>query len=155
MSDVCFITNHVAYTSSNKTKIVWIETEPFLFQPWVDAGHVYMHAWALGRFYSHISTQTILEGPDRIGGQLRGDKECPFSDITKSGRVWRKVLESARCSECGSVDRWRYLVGIKLTAVLLDSNYARGLRAKIWKRTRPRAHVQNQHTRELISARNT
>ena len=28
-------------------------------------------------------------------GQLRGDKECPFSDVTKSGRVWsRKVPES-------------------------------------------------------------
>ena len=27
-------------------------------------------------------------------GQLRGDKECPFSGVTKSGRVWRKVPES-------------------------------------------------------------
>ena len=26
--------------------------------------------------------------------QLRGDKECPFSGITKSGRVWRKVPEN-------------------------------------------------------------
>ena len=32
---------------------------------------------------------------DRVGGgQLRGDKECPFSGITNSGRVWRKVRES-------------------------------------------------------------
>ena len=29
-----------------------------------------------------------------FGGQLRGDKECPFSGVTKYGRVWRKVLES-------------------------------------------------------------
>ena len=34
------------------------------------------------------------EGADRVGGQLRGDKECPFSGVTKSGRVWRKVPES-------------------------------------------------------------
>ena len=34
------------------------------------------------------------EGADRVGGQLRGDKECPFSGVTKSGRVRRKVPES-------------------------------------------------------------
>ena len=27
-------------------------------------------------------------------GQLGGDKECPFSGVTSSGRVWRKVPES-------------------------------------------------------------
>ena len=36
----------------------------------------------------------LSEGADHVGGQLRGDKECPFSDVTKSGRVWRKVPES-------------------------------------------------------------
>ena len=36
----------------------------------------------------------LSEGVDRLGGQLRGDKECPFSGVTKSGRVWRKVPES-------------------------------------------------------------
>ena len=36
----------------------------------------------------------LSEGADRVDGQLRGDKECPFSGVTKSGRVWRKVLES-------------------------------------------------------------
>ena len=29
ISDICFITEHVTYASSNKTKIVWIETELF------------------------------------------------------------------------------------------------------------------------------
>ena len=29
ISHVCFITDHVAYASSNKTKIIWIETELF------------------------------------------------------------------------------------------------------------------------------
>ena len=35
-----------------------------------------------------------MEGANRVAGQLRGDKECPFSGVTKSGRVWRKVPES-------------------------------------------------------------
>ena len=43
------------------------------------------------------------EGADHIGGQLCGDKEYPFSGITKSGRVWRKVPES---------DAWSVLMGI-------------------------------------------
>ena len=62
----------------------------------MDASHVYVGAWALGCFHSLISTQklNLSEGADRVGGQLHGDKECPFSGVTKSGRVWRKVPES-------------------------------------------------------------
>ena len=38
------------------------------------------------------------EGAVCLTGQLYGHKECPFSGVTKSGRVWRKVLEShAQC----------------------------------------------------------
>jgi len=48
-----------------------------------------------------------LECADSIGGQLCGDKECPFSDVTSSGTVWRKVPES---------DAWSVLL---LKAVLL------------------------------------
>ena len=58
VSDVCFITDHVAYASWNKTTIVWIETE-LSFLPGVDASHVYVRAWALGCFHSHISTRTF------------------------------------------------------------------------------------------------
>ena len=36
----------------------------------------------------------LSEGADRVGGQLRGVKECPFSGVTKSGRGWRKLPES-------------------------------------------------------------
>ena len=61
----------------------------------MDASHVYVGTWALGCFHSHISAQTFPEGADRVGGhQPRGDIECPFSGVTKSGRVWRKVPES-------------------------------------------------------------
>ena len=35
ISVVCFITDHGAYTSSNKTKIVWIETELFFYPGWM------------------------------------------------------------------------------------------------------------------------
>ena len=42
---------------------------------------------------SHQSPN-LSEGADRVGGQLRGDKECPFCGVTTSGRVWRKVPES-------------------------------------------------------------
>ena len=36
----------------------------------------------------------LSEGADRVGGQMQGDKKCPFSGVTKTGRVWRKVPES-------------------------------------------------------------
>ena len=41
----------------------------------------------------------LSEGADHVGGQLRGDKECPFSGVTKCGRVWREVPESDACTE--------------------------------------------------------
>ena len=61
--------------------------------PGVDAFHVYVRAWTLGFFQSY-QYQNFSEGADRVGGQLRGDKECPFSGVSKSGRVWRKAPES-------------------------------------------------------------
>ena len=62
----------------------------------VDASHVYVHtacldARLLPQSYQHPN---LSEGTDRVGGQLCSDKECPFSGIPKSGRVWRKLLES-------------------------------------------------------------
>ena len=41
----------------------------------------------------------LSEGADRVGGQLRGDEEYPFSGVTKSGRVLRKAPKS----DAGSV----------------------------------------------------
>ena len=48
-----------------------------LFLPGVDASHVYVGVWALGCFRSYISTKIFRKGADRVGGQLRGSKECP------------------------------------------------------------------------------
>ena len=59
ISDVCFITDHVAYASSNKTQIVWIEMELLLFLPGVAASHVYVRTWELGCLHTHISTPTF------------------------------------------------------------------------------------------------
>ena len=59
----------------------------------MDGSHVYKGTWALGGFQSYYYPN-LSKGADHIGGQLHGDKECPFSGITKSGRLWRKVLES-------------------------------------------------------------
>ena len=43
--------------------------------------------------------RNLSEGADCVGGQLRRDKECPFSGVTKSG----SFVEGAgkRCSEYG------------------------------------------------------
>ena len=58
------------------------------------ASRVYVRALALGCFHSlNYQYPNLSEGADRVAGQLRGDKECPFSGVTKSGRVWRKVPE--------------------------------------------------------------
>ena len=50
-----------------------------------------MFTWVLPQLHQYPN---LSEGADCIGGQLCGDKECPFSGVTKYGRVWRKVLES-------------------------------------------------------------
>ena len=58
---------------------------------------LYVH----GQLRTATSTLTQLLNYG-VGGQLRGDKECPFSGVTKSGRVWRKVPES----DARSVQSW-------------------------------------------------
>ena len=51
--------------------------------------------------YPNVSTgyQNLSEGADRVGGQLRGDKECPFE---WRNQIWQSLEEGAgkRCSEC-------------------------------------------------------
>ena len=43
---------------------------------------------------SWILPPNLSGGADRVGGQLRGDKECPISGVPRSVRVWKKVPES-------------------------------------------------------------
>ena len=64
------------------------------FFPLKDAPHVYMHALTLCRLTQSYQYPNLSEGADSVSGQLRGDKECPFIGVTRSGRVWRKVPKS-------------------------------------------------------------
>ena len=95
---VSFIAASQVYTSTNKTTIVCIETELFFFFFFLfTRGECVSCLRAcLGARLLPQSSQypNLSEGADRVAGQLRGDKECPFSGVTKSGRVWRKVPES-------------------------------------------------------------
>ena len=92
ISDVCFITDHVAYASSYETKIFSIETNFFLTRGGcISCLCACLAARLLPQSYQYPN---LLEGADCVGGQLCGDKECPFSGVTKSCTVWRKVLES-------------------------------------------------------------
>ena len=57
----------------------------------------------------------LSEGADRVGGQLRADKECPLSGVTKSGRVWRKVPESDPRSVAHSLCLTRSTVSVSVS----------------------------------------
>ena len=58
-----------------------------------NASHFYVRAWALGCFYSHISTRTFRRALTASVDSC-AEIECPVSGVTKSGRVWRNVPES-------------------------------------------------------------
>ena len=82
------------------------------------AAHVYVRAWAPGCFHNPISFDQypyLSEGAGRVGGQLRGDKECPFSGRNP---IWQSLEEGAgkRCSECDTdaVSALQKLVLIRL-----------------------------------------
>ena len=55
---------------------------------------------ALGCFYSHISTRTFRRALTASVDSCAEMKSAPFSGVTKSGRVWRKVRESGARSVC-------------------------------------------------------
>ena len=60
-----------------------------------DSPHVYLRAWTICWFHNLISIQafrSVLTAS--LHGQLREDKECPFSGANNSDRVWRKEPES-------------------------------------------------------------
>ena len=99
ISHVCFISDHVAYASSNKTKTVWIKMELFFFFTRCGCAsclHACLGSRLLPQSYQYSN---LSEGADRVGGQLRRDKDCPFSGVTKSGSLEEGA--GKRCSECG------------------------------------------------------
>ena len=95
--------------------------------PGADAPHVYVRAWTLCCFHSLISTQTF-PGADSIGGQLREEKECPFSGVTYSGRVWRKVSES----DARSVSTTATPAEVLSTEASMSSHLVSGPRQQDW-----------------------
>ena len=101
--DVCLITDMLLTPAQIKPKSFESRRNFFpFFSPGVDAPHVYVRAWALGCFHSLTSThipsnvvnqclefnqyRNLSEGADLVGGQLRGDKECPFSGVANVSR---------------------------------------------------------------------
>ena len=63
ISDVCFVSDDVAQVTPAQVKPKnHLNRDGTLFLPGVDAPPVYVRAWVLGCFYSHISTQTPSTG---------------------------------------------------------------------------------------------
>ena len=67
----------------------------------MEAPHVYVRAWTL----CCVLLILLWECANKVGGQLREDKECPFSGVINSGRIWGKVPESDALSVGESVSR--------------------------------------------------
>ena len=89
----------VSFTATKKFTPTQIKPQSFesrrnSFLPGVDAPHVYVHAWVLGCFHSLTSTQTFRRALTVSVDSCAEIKSAPFSGVTKSGKVWRKVLES-------------------------------------------------------------
>ena len=61
------------------------------FNPGASCLRACLDAMSLSQFHLYPD---LSEGADRVGGQLLEGKDCPFSGVTRSGRVWRKMPES-------------------------------------------------------------
>ena len=122
-SGVSFITAHVAYVSTNKTETVSIKKELSFFSPRVDMPHIYMymHAWILHCFCTFIITQKIWKTLTAMVDSCAVIKKYPFSGITSSDRVWRKMPDSqlpCSDSECVTI---HYMVNIQGMTIIFSS----------------------------------
>ena len=87
----------------------------------------------------------LSEGADRDGGQLGGDKECPFSGVTKSGRVRKKVPESdARSVQSTSSRRVPRLRAVNGNLICTISDISSGPERPRLQRVRPKERVTVQ-----------
>ena len=90
IGNVAFITDHVAYDSTNKTKN-HLKTCVFLTR----GGCVSCLRRCSGRyccFHSLTITRALWEGADRVGGQLRGDE---VALIQWRNQFWQSLEEGA------------------------------------------------------------
>ena len=101
ISDVCFIT--MLLTPAQMKAKSFESRRNFFSSFFTRGGCVSCLRGCVGARLLPQSHQypNLSEGADRVGGQLRGDKECPFSGVTKFGRVWR--LGRCRKAMLGSV----------------------------------------------------
>ena len=103
----------------------------------MDASHVYVRAWALGCFHSLISTQTFRRALTAASRPVDSCAEvkCPFSDVTKSGRVWRNVPEngarSVQCPFSGRNQIWQSLDWGRCRKAMLGVGLGVKLRASL------------------------
>ena len=75
ISDICFITDHVAYASANKTKIIWIEMDlSFILGGCVLCLRACLGTRLLPQSYQHPN---LLEGADCIGDSCAKIKSAP------------------------------------------------------------------------------
>ena len=88
-----FIATHVDYASTNKTRIVSIDTQRFLFLPAADAPHVYARARTLCCFHSLISIRTFRKALTASVDSCAVIKECPFSGVFTGSQARSKDQE--------------------------------------------------------------
>ena len=86
-------TNHNLFKEKGEPKRYRTEVLPLTSLTLLPLGQTGSRSWTLCCFQSY-QYPNLSEGADRVGGQMCGDKECPFSGAISSGRVWSKVLKS-------------------------------------------------------------
>ena len=80
--------------SQIKTKVVWIEMGLIFYTRQTCLMFTFMLRCYVASTVI-ISTQAFWRAlTESVDWELHRDKECPFSGVTSSGRVWRKVLEN-------------------------------------------------------------
>ena len=122
IADVCFITDHVAYASSNKTNIVWIETKLFSFftrggcasclraclgarlllqsyqypnsKHWFTTSSLQLFFYFFTPGGCFCCHDSTQTFRTALTASLDSCAETKSALLTKSGRVWRKVPES-------------------------------------------------------------
>ena len=97
-SCVSFVTAHIPYASINKTKTELIWNSFCIRGRHASCLRVCLDATLLPQSYQCSS---LLQGVDSVGGQMRGDKECPSQ---WRNQFWKSLEEGGgkRCLEFGS-----------------------------------------------------
>ena len=113
---VSFIAGNKVYTITNKTTIVWTETELFFFffsfLPGVDASHVYVRALALGCFYRHISTRTFrraLTASVDSSAEIKSAPSLAQLNLAEFGGRCRKVMLGV-WTDCSNNHPWERML---------------------------------------------